>query len=160
MAKKSIHKVRKAIAELQAKGAKVTSKSIGEHLDISHQRVHQILTESNELSLLPSARRKAIRPTLIEAIKKFDTAHLSLKEIQQLPIDGLADLPHFYLGQILRKNSIPHGFNIEEKLSQIDTAQYTVKELSKMTGYAITYTRTIIYNNKIPYKSGIKVDQK
>ncbi|MCA8354210.1 hypothetical protein [Burkholderia cepacia] len=149
----TIDRIRFAIKQLEEQGATVTCTSIGELLGLSRQRVHEALQHSNELYLLPSQTRRNERELIAIALKDFDTSHLSISEIQELPIDGLKAISLSNLSNLINKNNIPHSFTKEEKLAEIDTSQYTTEELHKIVGGSYQVLRQFLYKNKIPYKN-------
>lgn len=149
----TIDRIRFAIKQLEEQGAIVTSTSIGELLGLSRQRVHEALQHSNELYLLPSQTRRNEKERIAIALKDFDTSHLSISEIHELPIDGMKAISPSNLAHLIKKNNIPHSFTKEEKLAEIDTSQYTTEELHKMVGGSYQVLRQFLYKNKIPYKN-------
>lgn len=149
----TIHEIHNAINELENRGEKVTTSSIAKVIGISKQRVHQVLKKSGELSILDNARQREQRLVIAEALKAFNTAFLSTKEIQELPIDGIKDMPIGTLYDFLIEHNIPHSYTAKEKLSTIDTSQYTARELHELVGGSFRTLRQILYKNKIPFKS-------
>ncbi|WP_146122485.1 hypothetical protein [Burkholderia multivorans] len=149
----TIHEIHNAINDLENRGEKVTISSIAKVIGISKQRVHQVLKISDELSILDNAQQRERKLVIAEALKAFDTAFLSTKEIQNLPIDGIKDMPINTLYTLLIDHNIPHSFTAEEKLSTIDTSQYTARELHELIGGSFRTMRQILYKNKIPFKS-------
>jgi len=149
----TIHEIHNAINDLENRGEKVTISSIAKVIGISKQRVHQVLKISDELSILDNAQQRKQKLVIAKALKAFDTAFLSTKEIQNLPIDGIKDMPTNTLYTLLIDHNIPHSFTAEEKLSTIDTSQYTARELHELIGGSFRTMRQILYKNKIPFKS-------
>lgn len=151
--KPTIDRIHTAITKLKKQGIKVTSTSIANEIEVSRQRVHEALQHANELHLLPNKARKIKNGLIAIALRDFDTAYLSISEIHQLPIDGLSDISLGALAYILKENRIPHSFNKEERLSTIDTSQYTIKELHEMVGGNFKALREFLYKNKIPHRN-------
>lgn len=149
----TINKIHQAIAELHALGTRTTTRNIGKHLGISHQRVHEELKKRGKLSILDSYQQRQQNSLIVEALKDFDTANLSIKEIYYLPIDGLNYMNYGALANFLRSNNIPHSYGLEEKLATIDTSQYTIQEIHGMVGGSFLGLRNLLYKNKIPFKS-------
>ncbi|MBH9720516.1 hypothetical protein JAO10_09240 [Burkholderia contaminans] len=153
--KQAIHRVREAIAELNAKGTKTTTASVGSHLGISKQRVHQILKEFNELSSLDNFQQRDELERISKELKNFDTKGLLPSEIKKFPIDGIANLNVSQMSKLLCKYKIPHANNIIDKIKLIDnTEQYTAQELHKIVGGNFRRLREVLYAEKIPFKNG------
>ncbi|WP_139352320.1 hypothetical protein [Burkholderia cenocepacia] len=149
----TLNRVKKAVSELNANGTKTNAANVGKHLGISRQRVHQILKASGELSILDNTQQREQKSHIAEALNAFDTAFLSVKEIQNLPIDGIKDISYGSLVDLLSTYNIPHCYSIEEKLSTIDTSQYTAKELHKLVGGHFRTMQQILYKKRLPFKS-------
>lgn len=152
----TINKIHKAIAELKALGTKTNTANVSKHLGISRQRVDQVLKAHGNFSILDSYQQRQQNSLIVEALKDFDTANLSVKEIQKLPIDGIANLQYASMINLLNDNNIPHSHNIEERLSKIDTSQYTAQELHSLVGGSFSWLRQALYNNKLPFKNRIR----
>lgn len=160
MASRAIHRVRNAIAELQANGTKATTKSIGNYLGISKQRVHQILKESDELSRLDSFQQRDELERISKELKNFDTKGLSLSEIKKLPINGIASLNAYKMSTLLSRYKIPHARNILDKIKSINNAeQYTAHELHKIVGGSFRVLTQVLYAEKISFKGGRRNEQ-
>ncbi|WP_146124253.1 hypothetical protein [Burkholderia multivorans] len=152
---KTIHKVREAIAELNARGTKTNTGSVSNHLGISRQRVHQILKEFNELSSLDNFQQRDELERISNELKNFDTKGLLPSEIKKLPIDGIANLNVSQMSKLLCKYKIPHANNIIDKIKLINnTEQYTAQELHKIVGGNFRRLREVLYAEKIPFKNG------
>ncbi|HDR9189394.1 TPA: hypothetical protein QDB51_003484 [Burkholderia vietnamiensis] len=152
--KSTINRVHAAIKQLEDQELKATTTSIGELIGISKQRVHQILQHSNELYLLANKSRKIKMELIALALKDFDTSHLSISEIHELPINGIKEISPQNLSSLLKKNNIPHSYSKskEERLAGIDTSEYTFKELLNMVGGSKVVLRQFLYEHRIPFK--------
>ncbi|WP_205191433.1 hypothetical protein [Burkholderia sp. LMG 13014] len=150
----SIRKILDVIQEFKNQGKAVTTQSIADTLGISKQRVHFALKEVGELSRLDRIATQSEKDLISQALKQFDTANLSIHEIGRLPIQGIAKLSFPNLVYLIRKHDIPHSQTIEDRLSRIDTAQYTIKELQEAIGdgYHPRSVGQFIYKHKLPYK--------
>lgn len=151
----TIKKIHEVIAELKANGTKTNAGNVAKHIGISRQRVHQILKEGGQLSILDSYQQREKKQLIAEALKEFDTANLSIKEIQDLPIYGIKDIPYGSLIDLLSTYNIPRCNGAKEKLSEIDTSQYTIKELHEIVGshYHPRHISEIVYRYGLPHKS-------
>ncbi|WP_459190592.1 hypothetical protein [Ralstonia pseudosolanacearum] len=149
----TIDRIRTAIDKLNEQGIKVTTSSIANEIRVSRQRVHEALQRADELNLLPNKAQKNKNALIAETLKKLDTSHLSINDIHKLPIDGLSDISLNTLSYLLKENGIPHSFSLAQKLSKIDTANHTVKELHEMVGGSFFVLRSFLYEQRIPFKN-------
>ncbi|VWB12219.1 hypothetical protein BPS26883_00409 [Burkholderia pseudomultivorans] len=148
----TIDRIHAAISKLKEQGTKVTSSSIAKEIRVSRQRVHEALQRADELYLLPNKSKKIKNTLIAKALMEFDTSHLSINDIHKLPIDGLGDISFSALSYLLKENGIPHSFSLAQKLSKIDTTNYTAKELHEMVGGSFSVLRSFLYEKRIPFK--------
>ncbi|CAD9227949.1 hypothetical protein BCEN4_740076 [Burkholderia cenocepacia] len=154
--KSTRHKIHEAINELHALGTKVTEETIGKHLGVSKQRIHQILSETDDVSILDHFQQRGKLKKIAGELKKLDTKCLKIEEIKALPIKGLSELSDHYLYKLIKKHEIPHSNSRLDKVNNItNTQNYTARELFEMTGEtgSFRYFRGLLYLNKIPFKN-------
>lgn len=158
----TIESINKAISKLQKQGIAPNTKNIAEILGVTRQGVHYRLTKENKLAefheLQNSQKNKAL-----DTLKGIDTKDMTVKDIYKLigeKVNGKFISYTTFL-HIVEKNHIPHKETYLDKLSKIDTSQYTSNELHEMFGKHVSlYTfRQALYAIKAPYKKVAPIER-
>ncbi|OQD21915.1 hypothetical protein [Burkholderia cenocepacia] len=135
---KTKRKLDSAIVELQAQGQKITAEKLAQIVGVTTQAVHLFMSKHDMLHFLPASNQRKRTLGIVAELKGMDVSGLLVKEIHQLPIDGLADVKTDRLYTILRENNIAYRRpmeNIEQILKDVDLSQHNIQELASMTGF-------------------------
>lgn len=151
----SIDSINEAMVELQKQGIAPNTQKIADILGVTRQAVHLRLTTSkklNEYHQIKSSKKNEA----LEILKNIDTQDMRVSDIYKLvskSFDGNFMVYSCFL-DLVKKNNIPHKETYLDKLSKIDSSQYTSNELHEMFGKHVSlYTfRQALYAVKVPYK--------
>lgn len=104
-------------------------------------------------------RKRERRQQLVNDIKSIDTSKMCVKEIWNLPLEGM-DMFHDYrtFWAFLEKYNVPHKKNNNTliKLQQLDTSSMTFKQIHAQVGGSETALSQITLKYKIPYRKRVR----
>lgn len=145
-----------AISQLQKNDEEITITKLAKILGISKQAVHYFLRCHNMLDVLPSSKNKKAANTILSELKKYDVSNMTVTQIQKLPIPELQAMSRKELLFFLNYRKVFRNKRLTscklEPLFEIDTANFTIEQLSKMIGMETIKIRSYLNFHKLPYK--------